>query len=161
MSVPCHSCGEVAHGIIFGCWECNVVMHYSCANYKIRKIKHECHGHDLLHMGKVFSLKHFPGVLLVVKIVGTPCSAASSAILHVKHIRCMHPLTLASSVVEDDSGENYCDICEMARNPEHDVYYCEECKYIAHIDCVISDLLFTGNGFLTVVYDDGAMEVPT
>ncbi|EOY10856.1 Uncharacterized protein TCM_026150 [Theobroma cacao] len=40
-------------------------------------------------------------------------------------------------VVEDDTGEYYCDICEEKRNPEHHVYYCEQCTYIAHIKCVL------------------------
>ncbi|MBA0876887.1 hypothetical protein Goshw_004796, partial [Gossypium schwendimanii] len=32
-------------------------------------------------------------------------------------------------------------MCEIERNPEIDVYYCAECNYIAHIDCVLSEVL--------------------
>ncbi|MBA0877596.1 hypothetical protein Goshw_028872 [Gossypium schwendimanii] len=48
---------------------------------------------------------------------------------------------LVSPFAEDDSGDYYCDMCETKRNPEIDVYYCAECNYIAHIDCVLFEVL--------------------
>ncbi|XVE90024.1 hypothetical protein DITRI_Ditri20bG0043200 [Diplodiscus trichospermus] len=50
-----------------------------------------------------------------------------------------HPLILKDSVVEDESTEYYCDICEEERNPEHHVYNCEKCTYIAHMKCVLME----------------------
>ncbi|PKI44779.1 hypothetical protein CRG98_034727 [Punica granatum] len=57
----------------------------------------------------------------------------------VKHEFHFHPLVLRDRVVDEyyDYKEQYCDVCETLRNPEHGVYYCEECNYDAHIDCVI------------------------
>ncbi|XVF42354.1 hypothetical protein PTKIN_Ptkin01aG0355100 [Pterospermum kingtungense] len=146
-SLNCHTCGQRVQGIALFCSECEVFFHNSCANYKTRKIKHDCHGHDLLHLGKSIFVKASPrcdachedcrntlfGCIQCRFFIHLECIPLPKV---VKHIRHLHPLTLTNSVDEDD----YCDMCETARNPKHDVYYCEECKYIAHIDCVISEV---------------------
>jgi hypothetical protein len=40
------------------------------------------------------------------------------------------------NVVKD---EYYCLICEEERNPNHWFYYCEECDFSAHIECIIGN----------------------
>ncbi|KAL4639756.1 hypothetical protein ACB092_03G241200 [Castanea dentata] len=47
-----------------------------------------------------------------------------------------HPFTLCYTV-EDDSNEYYCDICEEERDPKHWFYYCENCTYPAHPNCIL------------------------
>ncbi|XP_075648601.1 uncharacterized protein LOC142619397 [Castanea sativa] len=47
-----------------------------------------------------------------------------------------HPFTL-SYAVEDDSGDYYCDICEEERDPKHWFYYCADCSYPAHPECIL------------------------
>ncbi|KAK9992969.1 hypothetical protein SO802_022672 [Lithocarpus litseifolius] len=48
-----------------------------------------------------------------------------------------HPFAL-SYRAEDDSGEYYCDICEEERqDSKYWFYYCEDCSYPAHPDCII------------------------
>ncbi|KAK7837405.1 hypothetical protein CFP56_021290 [Quercus suber] len=48
-----------------------------------------------------------------------------------------HPFTL-NYRAEDDSGEYYCDICEEERrNSKYWFYYCEDCSYPAHPNCII------------------------
>ncbi|KAK1583037.1 hypothetical protein Q3G72_020498 [Acer saccharum] len=64
-----------------------------------------------------------------------------------------HPLTLIDSIKEDNpliqylmdsndkvdySMDYYCDVCETPGNPKHHAYYCKECIYIAHVECIIS-----------------------
>ncbi|KAK0600490.1 hypothetical protein LWI29_015463 [Acer saccharum] len=64
-----------------------------------------------------------------------------------------HPLTLIDSIKEDNpliqylmdsndkvdySMDYYCDVCETPGNPKHHTYYCKECIYIAHVECIIS-----------------------
>ncbi|MBA0786767.1 hypothetical protein Gotri_006834, partial [Gossypium trilobum] len=46
------------------------------------------------------------------------------------------------SFIEDDSGKYYCDFCEEERNPNDDIYYCEECngQIIAHIERVLAEV---------------------
>ncbi|KAH7515355.1 hypothetical protein FEM48_Zijuj10G0017700 [Ziziphus jujuba var. spinosa] len=51
----------------------------------------------------------------------------------------VHPFTLISSFQEDDSNNYYYDICEERRDPDHGVYYCEECLcFVAHFECTLS-----------------------
>ncbi|XP_060974272.1 uncharacterized protein LOC115695507 [Cannabis sativa] len=38
-------------------------------------------------------------------------------------------------------GDYYCDICEEERDPRLRVYYCGHCKYVAHVHCVISEVM--------------------
>uniref|UniRef100_A0A2N9HMM1 Zinc finger PHD-type domain-containing protein n=1 Tax=Fagus sylvatica TaxID=28930 RepID=A0A2N9HMM1_FAGSY len=49
-----------------------------------------------------------------------------------------HPFTLCYTA-EDDSGEYYCDICEEERNPKHWFYYCADCSYPAHPECILGE----------------------
>ncbi|KAK3024896.1 hypothetical protein RJ639_044033 [Escallonia herrerae] len=49
-------------------------------------------------------------------------------------------LTLVG-VGDDESDEFYCDACEQRRDPTHWVYYCKECEFSAHMNCVVSELL--------------------
>ncbi|XVF30998.1 hypothetical protein REPUB_Repub16aG0107500 [Reevesia pubescens] len=44
-------------------------------------------------------------------------------------------------ILEDDSGEYFCDICEEERNANQCVYYCVTCKFIAHIHCVFNNII--------------------
>ncbi|KAG4213247.1 hypothetical protein ERO13_A01G043400v2 [Gossypium hirsutum] len=55
-----------------------------------------------------------------------------------KHRYHRHPLLLNQPIREDEIGEYYCDICEKERDPTHEVYNCQKCTYIAHIECVLN-----------------------
>ncbi|KAG6646432.1 hypothetical protein CIPAW_07G008600 [Carya illinoinensis] len=46
-----------------------------------------------------------------------------------------HPFPLCYTS-EDDSGEYYCDICEEKRDPKCWFYYCADCSYPAHLECI-------------------------
>ncbi|KAG6702132.1 hypothetical protein I3842_07G019000 [Carya illinoinensis] len=47
-----------------------------------------------------------------------------------------HPFTLCYTS-EDDSSEYYCDICEDKRDPKYWFYYCADCNYPAHLECIL------------------------
>ncbi|GMN39145.1 hypothetical protein TIFTF001_008375 [Ficus carica] len=66
------------------------------------------------------------------------CGPLPCTIEHECHL---HPLVLVDLLVEDDSDEYFCDICEDRRDPRICVYYCHECKYTAHVHCVISTVV--------------------
>ncbi|XP_030510519.2 uncharacterized protein LOC115725216 isoform X1 [Cannabis sativa] len=53
----------------------------------------------------------------------------------------VHSLLLVDSFIEDSSGEYNCDICETERNPRIRIYCCGDCKYFAHVHCVISEII--------------------
>ncbi|KAG7969070.1 hypothetical protein I3843_07G011600 [Carya illinoinensis] len=47
-----------------------------------------------------------------------------------------HPFILCYTS-EDNSGEYYCDICEGTRDPKCRFYYCADCSYPAHPECIL------------------------
>ncbi|TYI02784.1 hypothetical protein ES332_A11G291400v1 [Gossypium tomentosum] len=148
----CEACGDYVEHLVFSCPQCDISMHYSCAKYQFRKIKHNFHAdHHLLHLGKGFFGDESP--------LCTECGLACKDTLFncrkcgfyihleciplpsiVKHKRHLHLLVLTTIVTEDSSEKYYCDTCETQRNPEHDIYYCKECNYTSHIDCVLSEV---------------------
>ncbi|XP_022743784.1 uncharacterized protein LOC111294628 [Durio zibethinus] len=144
-SYTCSACKEEVKGIGFYCNQCDVTVHVSCAKYQTRAIKHDCHPHQLLHLGKSILSKiscnachkdcdnSFFGCIKCDFYIHVECIPLPPRVEHRRHL---HPLVLKNSFVEDDSGDYYCDMCETERNPEHRIYFCEECTYIAHIDCV-------------------------
>ncbi|XVE68397.1 hypothetical protein DITRI_Ditri09bG0065000 [Diplodiscus trichospermus] len=146
----CNACMEAVTGISFCCNKCDVIYHVSCAKYQTRAIKHNCHPHYLLQYGKSIisgiycqschrscSDSSFSGRMCDFDI-HLECIPLQP---NVKHRHHSHPLVLTIPFVEDDLGEFYCDMCEKKRNTEHHIYYCEECNYIGHIDCAISEVL--------------------
>ncbi|KAL5574106.1 hypothetical protein UlMin_023703 [Ulmus minor] len=73
------------------------------------------------------------------------CGPFPSIIKHECHV---HSLSLVDYIDDDDDSEDkdsndyYCDACEKKRNPQRfRVYYCGKCKYVAHIHCVISEVI--------------------
>ncbi|OMO96095.1 Zinc finger, ZZ-type [Corchorus olitorius] len=63
------------------------------------------------------------------------CVVSSSA----KHRYHRHPLKFMAAFREDDDSDDYyCDICEEERNPLHPVYFCRDCTFIAHIECLLN-----------------------
>ncbi|KAE8662588.1 hypothetical protein F3Y22_tig00113279pilonHSYRG00035 [Hibiscus syriacus] len=150
IQVRCYACRDSIKGFSFYCNECDVNFHASCAKYPTRAIKHTCHPHNLLQLGK--SIIHN----ISCNECGIICKDSSFSCrkceydVHpqcillpttFKHKRHLHPLTLVSPFVEDDSGDYCCDMCETERNPDLQVYCCEECNFIAHIDCALSEVL--------------------
>ncbi|PPS19719.1 hypothetical protein GOBAR_AA00846 [Gossypium barbadense] len=149
---PCKACNEDVEGMLFFCVACNFPMHYSCAKYQFREIKHNCHAdHHLLHLGKGFFGDESPqcdacgeackdtlfSCLKCLFYIHLECISLPSVVKHKRHL---HPLVLTTLAFENDYEEYYCDTCETQRNPEHDIYYCKECNYISHIDCVLSEV---------------------
>lgn len=63
----------------------------------------------------------------------------------VKHKCHLHPLSLTYSPIrdfpeEDGNAELYCDACEERRHLFHPTYYCQECHFVSHVHCVISEV---------------------
>ncbi|XVF42322.1 hypothetical protein PTKIN_Ptkin01aG0351900 [Pterospermum kingtungense] len=148
-SFECSACGDDVEGISFYCNQCDVMLHVSCAKYKTRAIKHECHPHYLLQLDKSIMSEisckacnkdcgdSFFSCIKCEFYIHVECIPLPPGAQHKRHL---HPLMLVNPFAEDDSGVYYCDACETERNPEHHVYCCEECKYIAHIGCALSEV---------------------
>lgn len=51
-----------------------------------------------------------------------------------------HPLILTGSIERKSEAEKYCcDVCEAEEDFEHYIYHCEECYFMAHIECIFDE----------------------
>ncbi|XVE62711.1 hypothetical protein DITRI_Ditri06bG0141600 [Diplodiscus trichospermus] len=138
----------------YACHDCGFYLHISCARLQ-PTLNHMCHKHCLTYFSRI-TKRSFN-----CNACGQDCNARENKegafYLCVKcnfniHFRCLpappiakhryhrHFLILQTGVVEEDSGEYYCDICEEKRNPKHHIYYCKKCKYVAHMECVLKEV---------------------
>ncbi|KAL5562688.1 hypothetical protein UlMin_032435 [Ulmus minor] len=143
--------------IIFQCKECEFAICIDCTSLK-PTIKHQDHIHSLCLMeetyknsadwcdgydtycrkGVVINNEFMKYMLRCVECDFSLHLLCGRLPFFIKHECHLHLLTLVDSLVEDDLEEYYCDICEKKRDPRICIYYCAECRYIAHLNCVIS-----------------------
>ncbi|KAF3435062.1 hypothetical protein FNV43_RR22149 [Rhamnella rubrinervis] len=156
----CNSCHKDGYNFVFHCKDCDFNLDIDCILLK-PTIKYYGHNHLLCLMEDVCSKLKCDGyetyckqsfisddfrrtqsyMLRCVECdfnLHLLCCSLPCAIKHKCHI---HPLTLYGFLKEDDSDEYYCDACETERDIRICVYYCAECKYIAHVHCVISEVI--------------------
>ncbi|KAE8663927.1 Detected protein of unknown function [Hibiscus syriacus] len=135
----------------YGCQKCGFYLDIDCAKLS-PTLKHECHNHNLTYVGRTFGKRlqnfrcHscrelFSGTRSLYRCVHCDLNF---------HLKCVsvpplaenryhrHPLILSKPIREDEAGECFCDICEKERNPTHEVYFCQECTFIAHIECTLN-----------------------
>ncbi|XVF42392.1 hypothetical protein PTKIN_Ptkin01aG0358500 [Pterospermum kingtungense] len=152
----CLACNVVIRRqFCYGCSQCKIYFHFSCAESLKRPLISKPHSHNiyLFHIDKLT----FP------ESQKSKCEICNNKFFkresiyrciecHTNfHLQCVisyrvksechiHPLTLKDCLVEDDSGEYYCDVCEEERDSKDDVYYCQECDgfFVAHIQCAIA-----------------------
>ncbi|XVF42270.1 hypothetical protein PTKIN_Ptkin01aG0347400 [Pterospermum kingtungense] len=152
----CVACGEYIWvrtlcAACYWCQPCNVRIDFGCAKL-LPTLKHKSHHHLLAFFGEICldnQLEHFK-----CNVCHRVCKAESYRCVECDfnlHLRCVpmpflkknkchiDRLVFKNSVVEDDSEEYYCDICEKERNPKHPAYCGEKCTFIAHIECVLHD----------------------
>ncbi|KAL5850806.1 hypothetical protein ACOSQ4_008819 [Xanthoceras sorbifolium] len=144
----CRGCGERVEGIELRCQRCEYSFHVSCGKHTTPSIRLVVHEHNL------FYVCHSPRRTGRCPKCGERCEGARYRCVqcnHNFHVECIlppelthechdHPLTLTNSVVPKcNPNEFRCDICEKEGDLKHHVYHCEECCYIAHIECVLSE----------------------
>ncbi|XVE90017.1 hypothetical protein DITRI_Ditri20bG0042500 [Diplodiscus trichospermus] len=159
----CDKCNQQIHGWAYNCERCNFWLDSACAEQQLRpQISHPLHSKHLLTLyynvidfvcDKCFTLSrghryHCGDCNFKIDV---SCAAQSTNDEGVslekkesKRSGDRHTLTLVKGFVEDDFGEYYCDICEEERNSKHHVYCCENCSYIAHIQCAIKKVYSKG-----------------
>ncbi|KAB1213656.1 hypothetical protein CJ030_MR5G016239 [Morella rubra] len=88
------------------------------------------------------------------------CGLLPCTFKHESHVDC---LSLENSIVKDDDpdDEYYCNTCEELRDPRVCVYYCSECKFVAHVHCVMSEVvsLLKGERGVVAIADTAPMTV--
>ncbi|MBA0636220.1 hypothetical protein Godav_029501, partial [Gossypium davidsonii] len=144
----------------FSCEHCDFNLHVICANSLRRPLKCEFHLNGLYYFGR-----NYKSLFDLERDINFDCevcdgSSKGNSFYHCLkcdtnfHLKCVpipdtvkskyhiHPLILKDSFIEDDSGKYFCDFCEEERNPNGDIYYCEECngQIIAHIERVLAEV---------------------
>ncbi|KAL1124962.1 hypothetical protein V6Z11_A13G010700 [Gossypium hirsutum] len=164
----CKGCERKLSGPTYGCEPCRFFIHKSCLDeHKVELINHRIHPCTLIFItfldgeyfecdccGKGIDFGMFScgacNFDLHVKCAIFPTidteDCLPSAPKTIKHKSHLHPLTLTKSPFEyelnsdEEDDEFYCDVCEQKRNQRELIYYCAECKFIAEVKCVISEV---------------------
>ncbi|KAG4134940.1 hypothetical protein ERO13_D08G186266v2 [Gossypium hirsutum] len=144
----CSSCNKPLDGFLlaYRCDGCNFNLHKDCAEFK-PSFKHGNYLHALTLCDKRPSLFHCTVCHKRVNKIFLRCFHRKQ-LTHKWHIDCLSltqsPLEFELNRLEDadnSDDEFYCDVCEEKREKKDSVYYCAECKFIAEVGCVISELV--------------------
>lgn len=137
------------------CDDCEFDLHYSCVTKPYpRAIKLKYHNHSLFYFGCESMVYNSTCDICGGKAKGAifrcvecrfskkgnfqlECISLPPVVKHESH-GC--DLMLLDSVKGHESPQYSCDICEERGNSKHHVYSCEDCNFIAHIECVISEV---------------------
>ncbi|PON40242.1 Zinc finger, PHD-type, partial [Parasponia andersonii] len=153
------------HTFSYECPQCDFRLCVQCCLGEVRRtIRYEDHEHLLCFVEKIYTKLgdrcnayntncNLPIISNCTEFDATISSAFRCLdcdfVLHllcgplpstIKHEFHTDPLVLVELLIDDDSGEFYCDVCETERNPRIRAYYCHKCKYIVHVHCVISEI---------------------
>ena len=142
----CNACARDCNGFTYNCHKCNFDLDLNCSLTSDR-LTHDIHEHRHLILsnatrsgkcsvcdskGYVFGCAECPFAL------DFKCATLPSSARYEQH---EHSFTL-QYILEDDSGEYYCDICEEKRHPKHLFYYCADCSYPAHPNCILGEKIY-------------------
>ncbi|TYG87250.1 hypothetical protein ES288_A13G198800v1 [Gossypium darwinii] len=156
-SVRCFAC-TYYHKMIYSCKKCRFHLCVHCTNLK-PSLKHELHQHHLtlfpilkshrinepskkcddiwIYLNPLDEIKFFYRCLECDSSFHFRCLIHESSAKHEYH---RHELILTDFFVEDFSDQYYCDICEQERVPQHPVYCCKKCRFVAHIGCALTKI---------------------
>ncbi|PKI57174.1 uncharacterized protein LOC116201541 [Punica granatum] len=144
----CDACRKtIRNGFAFHCSNCKFDLDVACIS-RMPTLRHKKHDqHPLAFFEDM-------GVEVTCNVCGKKCReyiyrcTACNFNAHctclpfastVKHKKHQHSLFLKDSVVKGDSGWFPCEVCKKRITPKHRVYYCEDCSYGVHIECVDSE----------------------
>ncbi|KAK4836916.1 hypothetical protein QYF36_001330 [Acer negundo] len=145
----CQACGERVEGIELRCQKCKYSFHVSCGKRNTPGLTLYDHEHKLFyidcwdHSGDCSVCTNTcEGGTAICRCIQRGESFHIDCILppELSHESHDHPLTLTNSVVPRCNPDEYhCDVCETKGDIKRHVYHCEECYYIAHIECVLTE----------------------
>ncbi|XP_059430778.1 protein VACUOLELESS GAMETOPHYTES-like isoform X1 [Corylus avellana] len=138
----CFACQRRSHGFTYKCSDCEYSIDIRCCSIP-KTFKHEGHQHPLFlapssvqKCNSCEGQRSANGVFVCTKCnfgLGFECATLPLKVEYEYH---PHPLSL-TYIIENDSEEYYCLICEEERNPNHWVYCCVKCNFTAHLRCVV------------------------
>ncbi|KAF3942576.1 hypothetical protein CMV_030779 [Castanea mollissima] len=137
----CNACGQRCNGLKYNCQKCKTNYNVQCILLS-NTLTLACHEHRL-YLSMTNSLQkcsscNFESYRVFrcstcEFVLDFKCATLPQATWYNQH---EHPFNLCYTP-EDDSGEYYCDICEEERDPKQWFYYCAECNFPAHRDCIL------------------------
>lgn len=139
-TVVCNACTRSYYGFSYHCHKCIFDLDVYCSLTSDR-LTHAGHEHPLIlssatsrgkcsvcdSEGYVFRCADC-AFALDFKCATLPASARYEQHEHIFILQYTH---------EDDSEEYYCDICVEEWHPKHWYYYCANCNYPAHPNCIL------------------------
>ncbi|KAL1143783.1 hypothetical protein V6Z11_A11G183600 [Gossypium hirsutum] len=149
---PCGACymGFDSCLIAYSCpkdrYGCGFNLHLDCSKLEPSFVL-DGHNHFLTLIEKVADMTcHFCGanccnfILRCLECdINIHIQCLPSAPKTISHKSHLHPLLFTNAYNSDD--EFYCDVCEEKRNKRELIYFCEECRFIAEVKCVLSAVL--------------------
>lgn len=152
--VRCSACGS-KHRLGYSCKKCRFHLDVHCTNLNL-SLKHELHQHHLTlvpmidpfygaygHCKKCDEWIHLTagGINKYYRCLECDSDFHFRCLIpepSVKHKYHRHELILTDFFVENFSDQYCCDICERERIPEHPVYCCKKCRFVAHLGCALN-----------------------
>ncbi|XP_050274194.1 uncharacterized protein LOC126717062 [Quercus robur] len=138
----CNACRQGCNGFTYSCIMCKFDLDVECS-LKPDVFTHEGHKHRLILSNTAHRQKcnccdneryQVFRCTTCEFVLDFQCATLPQTTRYGQH---EHPFTL-SYRAEDNSGEYYCDICEEERrDSKYWFYYCEDCNYPAHPNCII------------------------
>ena len=149
-SRDCKACTRSIRGVSLRCSSCHFDLHVSCSKPAQRALKHKAHKHRLFYFSEKWLSSFMKCNFCDENFEG--CNFYRCVDCDVNfHVECIplprvvkndkshqHPVKLLSSLgLVCDREEYCCDVCKEQGNAGHHVYYCDECNFMAHIECVL------------------------
>ncbi|OMO49722.1 Zinc finger, PHD-type [Corchorus olitorius] len=146
--LPCQICQET-HGceFVYYCSPCKFAIHIGCESPPPIIEDTRNHEHPFTRW-----LRPYPFICDACGIEGNYESYTCSTCCLVLHKKCIslphiiksvwhhHPIFHKYFVVDNECGPLECGMCHEEVNTVHGSYYCSECKFIVHVNCVLNDI---------------------
>jgi hypothetical protein len=138
----------------YDCNSCNFVLDIECASIWPAKLD-ACHQHEFVPI--------FQQIQFTCKLCGEDCSTAAQPAhvcricQHLAHTLCAvkprtikisadrHLLTLIYSlgqVIMKEHDDVFCKLCYKKVNLKYAGYYCQQCDFVSHLECVCKNICF-------------------
>ncbi|XP_059460241.1 uncharacterized protein LOC132189517 [Corylus avellana] len=139
----CNACQRYRSGFTYSCGMCRFNFDLQCCSIP-ETLKHEGHQHPFSLAGnsnRICSVCNFTSYNKPCVLVCTYCDFSlgfecATLPLEARHKDDDHLLKLTYSA-EAHCAEYYCLICEKERDPKRWFYYCAQCDFPAHSQCVL------------------------
>ncbi|XP_030524584.2 uncharacterized protein LOC115736867 [Rhodamnia argentea] len=139
----CNTCRKIIQGFVYHCNICSFDLDLLCACLT-PSLKHEKHDHLLAFFNEINDQVSCNSCGKscrnnLYRCVSCKFNVHSTCLPSVKHKHHPHPLKLNDSTPKDGS-RIHCAACKKKTSPEAQAYYyCAECSYGVHPECVVSE----------------------